>query len=99
MARFGIPRRPARLNDNQPMQINWRRGLLRVWLLISLAWIMGWVVYLVLFGIHGGFKNVSDVLEVPVLLLGPPIALYVFGAITRWAFKGFAPDEPGPGVE
>ena len=96
MARFGVPRRPGALNDNQPIAINWRRGLFRVWLLLSLAWIMGWMVYLVMFGIHGGFKNDSDFLEVPVLLFGPPVALYLFGAIARWAFRGFAPDERPP---
>lgn len=57
-----------------------------------MAWIMGWIVYLIMFGIQGGFKGIGDFLEVPVLLFGPPIALLLFGAMTRWAFKGFTPD-------
>lgn len=88
MARFGIP--PP--NDNKPMPINWRRGLFRVWLLISIAWIMGWSVHLIMFGIRGGFKDVDNLIVAPVLLFGPPIALFLFGAVARWAFQGFAPD-------
>ena len=38
------------------MQVNWRRGLLRVWLLLSAAWIMGWAVYLIIYGIRAGSK-------------------------------------------
>jgi hypothetical protein len=91
MVPFGIPRRPLGVNDNEPT-INWRRGLFRVWLLASVAWIMGWAVYLAIYGIRGGFKDLDELLVVPVLLLGPPIALLLFGAMTRWAFKGFAND-------
>jgi hypothetical protein len=91
MAPFGIPRRPLRVNDNQPA-VNWRRGLLRVLLLVSVAWIMGWLVYLALHGVQGGFKGSGEFLAIPILLLGPPIALFLFGAMTRWAFRGFATD-------
>jgi len=93
MVRSGIPRRPFGLNDNTPAPINWRRGLLRIWLLVSIAWIMGWMVYLIMFGIQGGFKTISDYLVLPVLLFGPPIALLLFGAAARWAFHGFVPDK------
>jgi hypothetical protein len=48
---------------------------------------------LVMYGIGGGFKNISDFLKVPVLLFGPPIALLLFGAVARWAFQGFSPDD------
>jgi hypothetical protein len=96
MVRTGIPRRPLGLNDNTPAQVNWRRGLFRVWLLISMAWIMGWTVYLIMYGIQGGFKALSDYFAVPVLLLGPPIALLLFGAVARWAFQGFVPDNKPP---
>ena len=95
MAPFGISRRPSGVNDNQPA-VNWRRGLLRVWLLVSVAWILGWLVYLALYGIQGGFKRPGDVLEIPILLFGPPIALLLLGAMTRWAFSGFAPDDGRP---
>jgi hypothetical protein len=75
MARFGIPRRPSVENDNESSMINWRRGLFRVWLLVSIAWIMAWIVYLGMNGLQGGFKTIGDLIEVPVLLFGPPIAL------------------------
>ena len=24
---------------------NWRRGMVRLWILISSAWVMGWLIY------------------------------------------------------
>jgi hypothetical protein len=91
MAHFGIPRRPPGVNDNEPT-INWRRGLFRLWLLVSMAWVMGWIVYLVMFGIQGGFHKIGDFLDVPVLLFGPPVVLFALGVVARWAFQGFAPE-------
>jgi hypothetical protein len=94
MARFGIPRRAFDMQVNEPTKaVNWRRGLIRVWLLLSAAWIMGWAVHLILFAIQGGFKNYRDFLAIPVLLFGPPIALLIFGLAAGWAFRGFKPDD------
>jgi hypothetical protein len=92
MPRFGIPRRESEELTSAATQLNWRRGFLRVWLLLSAAWIMGWIVYLILYGIQGGFQSSGDVLAVPVLLFGPPIALLLFGLVAGWAFRGFKPD-------
>ncbi|HEY6834705.1 MAG TPA: hypothetical protein VI251_19705 [Pseudolabrys sp.] len=89
MVRYGIPRRPFSANENQPYPLNWRRGLFRVWLLLSAAWMMGWIIYLIMYGLQGGFKSVSDLLAIPVLLIGPPIALLLFGVAAGWAFRGF----------
>jgi hypothetical protein len=92
MPRFGIPRRDSDDQANKVTQVNWRRGLLRVWLLLSVAWIMGWVVYLIVYGIRAGFQSSADFLAVPVLLIGPPIALLLFGLIAGWAVRGFKPE-------
>jgi hypothetical protein len=92
MPRFGIPRLESDEQVNKAMQVNWRRGLLRIWLLVSAAWIMGWAVYLILYGIQGGFRNSGDFLAIPVLLFGPPIALLLFGLVAGWAFRGFKPE-------
>ena len=91
MPRFGIPRPSLNDNASQNSPVNWRRGLLRVWLLISAAWIMGWIVYLILYGIQSGFQSASDFLSIPVLLIGPPVALLLFGLMAGWAFRGFKP--------
>jgi hypothetical protein len=94
MTNFGIPRRASgSTRPNTSVEINWRRGLFRIWLLLSAAWIMGWVVNLILFGIQVGFQNYSGLLSIPVLLLGPPTALLLFGLAARWAFRGFKPDD------
>jgi len=94
LAQIGPPRRSLGISrgGSEP-PINWRRGLFRVWLLTSSAWILGWVVYLAIYGIRGGFNDPNEFFVLPVLLLGPPIALLLFGAMTRWAFKGFAADK------
>ncbi|MGA7330652.1 MAG: hypothetical protein WBX77_02890, partial [Pseudolabrys sp.] len=41
MPRFGIPRREFDEQESNALQVNWRRGLMRVWVLLSAAWIMG----------------------------------------------------------
>jgi hypothetical protein len=92
MPRFGIPHRESDERANKVIQVNWRRGLLRVWLLLSAAWIMGWVVYLIIYGIRAGFQSSGDFLAIPVLLIGPPIALFLFGLVAGWAVRGFKPE-------
>jgi len=77
------------------MPLNWRRGFFRIWLLISGAWIMAWSISLIMFAIQGGMKTPGDVLVIPVVLFGPPVALLLLGLAAGWAFRGFnADDEP-----
>ena len=91
MPRFGVHVRDLNEAARTTAPINWRRGLLRVWLLVSAAWIMGWIVYLILYGIQGGFHAAAEFIAIPVLLIGPPIALLLFGLMAGWAFRGFTP--------
>ncbi|HEX9321289.1 MAG TPA: hypothetical protein VF913_04085 [Xanthobacteraceae bacterium] len=76
----------------ETVPINWRRGLLRVWMLMSAAWIMGWAIYSILYAMSDGFKTAGDFLSIPVVFFGPPIALLLFGLATAWAFRGFKMD-------
>src|SRR5665647_1759151 len=85
MAPFGIPRRSLSAKDEEILAVNWRRGLFRVWLLFCAAWLMGWIIYLIMQGLQGGFKTTGDFLVIPVLLFGPPIALLIFGLAAGWA--------------
>ena len=48
--------------------------MFRVWLLLSAAWVMAWIIYLIMFGLQGGFKAPRDLLVIPVLLIGPQFA-------------------------
>jgi hypothetical protein len=94
MPLYSIPRRtftpqPA----TEPTPVNWRRGLFRVWVLISAAWMMSWVIYLILDMLRSGFRAV-DLLVVPVLLFGPPVALLIFALAAGWAFRGFKVADP-----
>jgi hypothetical protein len=68
--------------------INWRRGLFRIWVLVSGAWVMGWFIYFAIHFIAGNWSG-RDVLAVPVVLFGPPVAILVMGIATRWTFRGF----------
>ena len=89
------PYRPFDSESEKPAPINWRRGMFRIWVLASAAWIMGWVLYLLIDGLKVGF-SVSDLLVVAVVLLGPPLALLLFGIATRWAFQGFTAEDSSP---
>ncbi len=85
--------RPFIAHKGKMAPINWRRGMFRLWLLASAAWIMGWVIYFAIEYIRG---ESSLGLVAPVVLLAPPVALLLFGMATRWAFQGFQPDEQAP---
>src|SRR5262245_31621264 len=91
MARFGLPNR----NDQrirEIAQVHWQHGLFRVSLLLPAARITGWSVYLILNGIKDGVQRSGDLLAIPVLLVGPPIAPLLFGIVAGWAVRGFVPD-------
>jgi len=53
---------------------------------------MGWAVYLIMYGIRGDFSEPNDLKALPVLLSGPPNALFLFGAVAKWALQGFTSD-------
>src|SRR5262249_24890181 len=93
MPHFGMPRRVVETPVSSRTQVNWRRGFFRIWLLLSGGWIMSWVLWLMIYGISRGFRDIHEVCAVPVLLFGPPVALLVFGLVAGWAFRGFKPDE------
>jgi hypothetical protein len=80
--------RPFDRERRQPIPINWRRGLFRLWVLVSAAWIMGWLIFYAI-EIIGGSWTDRDFLTVPVVLFGPPAAILIMGIATRWAFRGF----------
>lgn len=88
MPPFGVPRRSLNSSTGEPTQFNWRRGIFRLWLLMSAAWIMSWVIYLIMNVLEEGLKAI-DFLVMPILLMGPPVALLIFGAGARWACRGF----------
>src|SRR5512135_2669305 len=94
---FGIPRGASSAKVEEPTSVNWRRGLFRVWVLLSAAWLMGWTIHLSMHGLQGGFKTTGDFLVIPVLLFGPPIALLLFGLAAGWAFRGFKAENDPPG--
>jgi len=87
-------RRPFVEPNDEGTPLNWRRGFFRIWVLVSAAWIMAWAIYLAIYAIEQGFKSAGEILMIPILFLGPPAALFLFGLATAWAFRGFVVDEP-----
>jgi len=79
------------LEREKTTPINWRRGMIRLWILASTAWIMGWSLYFVIEFINGATRQ--ELFGIPVVLFGPPLALLLFGLAARWAFQGFETDE------
>jgi hypothetical protein len=85
--------RPAFSPATEPILINWRRGLFRIWVLVSAGWIMGWTIYLIMYSLQGGYSGNRDFVAIPILLLAPPLALFMFGVATGWAFRGFQAED------
>jgi len=96
MPPYSVPRRFAAKNE-ETAPLNWRRGMFRMWLVLSAAWIMAWIIEFLVYGIQGGFRIWSDYLAIPILLFGPPVAALIFGFAVGWAFRGFVPDAQGSG--
>ena len=91
MPNFGLSRRDS-VDLSNTSEMNWKRGLFRIWILVSAGWIMGWTIYLLLEGVQGSLSTRGDFIEVPILLFAPPIALWLFGLAAAWAIRGFDPD-------
>ncbi len=89
--------RPFSAQKEKPIPINWRRGIFRLWILASAAWIMGTLIYFAI-ELIGGEMAVGQLVVVPVFLFGPPVALLLFGIAARWAFRGFQIDDSFPGA-
>ncbi len=93
MPNFGIPRRAPDNERRELTALSMRRGRFRVWLVVSVGWIMGWSIYLILEGMQGGLPYGGGI-AVPILLFTPPVALWIFGSIAFWALRGF--NDHGP---
>ena len=81
-------------HKEKSVPINWRRGMFRLWMLASIAWIMGWIILFIIQFLLGEAPT-PQLAVAPVILFAPPIALLLFGLATRWAFQGFQADD-GP---
>lgn len=78
--------------------LNWRRGMFRLWVLASSAWVMGWGIFFAIRFMSGEYSD-QQLPVVPVVLMGPPFALFLFGIGAIWALRGFEVDDPDENVE
>jgi hypothetical protein len=94
-----MQRRRVNFEQEKQVPINWRRGMFRLWILASSAWAMGWLIFFTV-EVLAAEISLSQLIAAPVILIGPPIALLLFGVAARWAFLGFYTDDsPAPGVD
>jgi hypothetical protein len=66
--------------------MNWKRGLIRIWLAFSVAWVsigLGVAIY------YGD----SSLTEVAQSVFFPPILLLIIGLVMRWIAQGFSNKE------
>lgn len=82
-----------------PLHWNWRRGLVRLWLLASVLWAGYWLYNLQLAcafwfapwceaPAHVDWPNGSMLLGLAMVLLSGPILMLVMWWITRWVIRG-----------
>jgi hypothetical protein len=50
---------------------------------------MGWTIYLIMYSLQGDYSGNRHFVTIPILLPAPPLALFIFGVATGWAFRGF----------
>ena len=87
MPLYSVLRRPFPGHTNEPSPPSiWRRGSMRIWLLISAAWIMGPLDLPDHDTVPSGFRG-SDLSGDSGAAVRPPVALLLFGA------------DAGPGIQ
>ena len=71
---------------------NWSRGLFRLWVVAAICWEAFWLGVLWIEGANG------DPVIILFVFFGVPAGLLIFGALIRWAIRGFREMEsPGRG--
>ena len=75
--------------------MNWRRGLHRLWGTLSVIWaafMLGVVAYNYenLSATFGGLEGHPLLLVVTAYIIGPPLIIYLVGAILVWIGRGFS---------
>jgi len=66
----------------------WRRGFFRLWLVLSVPWIVGSVI-VAFYEMWAGNWSFSEMLFVLAFDLALPVTVYVLGLIVAWVTKGF----------
>jgi hypothetical protein len=75
------------------MNMQWRRGLTRLWLVLSGAWLGFWFFLLLVFG---DFQHEPDLIGSQITALfvfGPPLLLAGLMTAGAWTIKGFKEGE------
>jgi hypothetical protein len=76
------------------MNMQWRRGLTRLWLVLSGAWLGLWFFVLLVFG---DFRHEPDLIKelgfAALFIFGPPLLLAGLMSAGAWTIKGFKKGE------
>ena len=77
-----------------------RQSMIRVWMAISAVWVAFWlsIALIVFANVEFRYPLTDELAPFSLIVLTPPIALLVLGAVGRWAFELFArlAGQPGP---
>jgi hypothetical protein len=63
---------------------NWRVGNTRLWVALSIAWIIGWIVFFIRLAVFEAPQPL-DYLTILGVTLAPPLAIGLLG----WVIQGF----------
>jgi hypothetical protein len=86
--------------DGWGLNLNYRRGILRLWVVASFIWLTAVLIlkdYSCWWrrGPWCGFWTLSTYLDDALILLGPPLALIVAGQLLFWIISGFGNSSNG----
>jgi hypothetical protein len=63
---------------------NWRVGSVRLWIALSIAWVVGWTIFFIQLAAFEAPQPL-DYLPILGIIIGPPAAVALIG----WVLKGF----------
>jgi hypothetical protein len=79
-----------RLGTSGAHEMNWRRGMLRLWLVLSVMWSVGFSIAIMWAGLNWGAPHRDE--WVGIALVGCcPWIITVLGFAIRWTASGFRP--------
>tara|TARA_R100000278_G_C5356494_1_gene123743 strand:- start:109 stop:471 length:363 start_codon:yes stop_codon:yes gene_type:complete len=87
-------------NEKDKTIMNWREGLARIWLILSVLWISGLFGYVIYKALDYGWsvdetvtRLINSAPYVVILCFGPPLLLFILYKMVCWIITGFRPKQ------
>ena len=82
--------------------MNWQEGLARVWLILSILWISGFLGFLIVTNLDRGItigQTITTIMNtLPMVILisfGPPFLVFILNKMVCWIIAGFRLKQSG----